>query len=213
MTVCTRCIVAVLLVAALALLGAGAALAASPIGVSSNGKTWTGSLSKPIFDANVLWVPGDVRTGTFYVRNQATDAGSLSLRADALDPDGLVRRNDIRLDVRRDGGAWSALPADGQQHRLATAQLGASKSTRIEVRAVFDSASPNRSQKESVTVRFSVGLTESRAGVSGPDGSSSGGLLPNTGGVSFWVLLFGLGLAVSGGLTVFLVGRDRSEDV
>jgi hypothetical protein len=204
MTVCTRCIVAVLLVAALALLGAGAALAASPIGVSSNGKTWTGSLSKPIFDANVLWVPGDVRTGTFYVRNQATDAGSLSLRADALDPDGLVRR---------DGGAWSALPADGQQHRLATAQLGASKSTRIEVRAVFDSASPNRSQKESVTVRFSVGLTESRAGVSGPDGSSSGGLLPNTGGVSFWVLLFGLGLAVSGGLTVFLVGRDRSEDV
>jgi hypothetical protein len=203
------------LVCSVVLIGSPAR-ADSLIGVSPDGRTWSASLPSPLFDAAERWVPGDVRSASFYVRNQAGDTGLLSLEAVTLDGDSLLQRDDIELEVRRDNGAWTRLPADGRSHRFPHAVLAPKVRTRIEVRADFLPSSPNRSQSSSLALHFTIGLVESTNQVADPNGSLGhhhGGVLPNTGGVAFWVLALAVVLLLCGG--TFLIAlrlTARRED-
>jgi hypothetical protein len=207
---------AVALLAALLLGLPAASYAGSRIGLSTDGRTWSATLARPLFDPAVLWVPGDVRTSTFYVRNQAGDAGRLSIAAFTPDPDSLLRRDDIEIEVRRDGGSWIPLPADGRDFRFARGVLVPAATTRIDVRVAFAPSSPNRSQTSTLALRFRVLLVEIGAQVADPGGNGHhGGLLPNTGGVSFWVLAFGvaaLAFGCSSLITLRLTARREDRD-
>ena len=200
------------LVLVLLLLGqAGPARADSELGVSADGSTWSFVLSGPLFDPAERWVPGDVRSSTFYVRNQASEAGTLAIEATAVDPDHLVAHDDITLDVRRDGGPWEPLPADGRPHGLVRPDLAAAAGARIEVRAGFTPASTNRSQASRLRLDLRVVLTEAAA-VAGPSEPEPGGLLPDTGGVELAVLVTGGGLVLIGYAIVLGTTRIRRTE-
>lgn len=198
-----------LLLALLALLLVPApADAAGQVVVSADGQTWTPSLTTPLFDPAVRWVPGDARTATFHVGNRAADAGTLALVVTADDAHALIARDDITLAVRRGSGPWVDVRTDGQPHRLAGGDLAAGADTRLAIRATFAPASRNLSQLRSLPLSFDVVLSESTTTVSPPTdpghGGSGGhgGLLPDTGGVELWVLLAGLLLLALGAIVV-----------
>ena len=88
---------------ALALCAAGPLLVAAPatahgdaLQVSADGRHWHSALSEPLFDPRVRWVPGDVRSTRFWVRNRAEEAGALRVqviragRVTLIDADALV---------------------------------------------------------------------------------------------------------------------------
>jgi LPXTG-motif cell wall-anchored protein len=214
MSTATRRLVITVLAATLTIAGpAATAYADQPVGVSRDGVAWTPALSAPLFDPGVLWVPGDVQSATFYVRNQATDAGKVWMSVEARDDDQLLAHEDIKISVRRDGGAWADLRADAASHPVRHSLLRSGSVTQIDVRAVLERASPNRSQQSALALRFTVGLTEAVGSVSGPhDGNGPGGLLPDTGGVTFWVLALGVLLLLSGFGTVLVGARRRDDD-
>ena len=192
------------------LLGAGAspAAAADQIGLSRDGRSWSSTLGTPVFDPAVRWVPGDVRQARFYVRNQAAQSGLLSLQIDVRDPDSLLAGDDVRLQVRRDSGAWTPVRADGRSVLVGGAQLAPATSTRVEVRATFVAGSPNPSQRTELELGFSVALVEQNSDVEPP-----GGFLPQTGGIALvWVRVgFGL-LALGAGILIALRRTHRRKD-
>jgi len=53
---------------------AAPARAADELGSSTDGRTWVSSLATPLFAPSFRWVPSDVETASFYVRNQAPRA-------------------------------------------------------------------------------------------------------------------------------------------
>lgn len=206
-----RCVLA--LVAPVLLLGlvVTPARAEDRLGVSADGSTWTTVLAGPLFDPSERWVPGDVRSSTFYVRNQAAEGGTLAIEATAVDLDALVAHDDITLELRRDGGAWEPLPADGRPHGLARPGLPASADARIDVRASFTPTSPNRSQTSQLQLDLRVLLTEATE-VAGPSDDEPGGLLPDTGGVELAVLVAGVGFILIGYAIVLGATRNRRTE-
>lgn len=188
------------------------ALAQSRIQVSADARTWSADLSAPVFDPSVRWIPGDVRSGTFYVRNQAAGDGTLAVAARVLDRDALVRNGDVALQIRRDNGSWTSLPADDRGHQLTRPGLAPGQTARIDIKVVFAPASPNRSQASRLHLDFRVLLVEA-TDVAGPlDGGGAGGLLPDTGGVTLAVLLAGACCTVAGGVIVASVTRTRRTE-
>ncbi|MFL6156054.1 MAG: hypothetical protein ACJ72D_08190, partial [Marmoricola sp.] len=172
--------------------------------------SWSASLPAPLFDPAERWVPGDIRTATFWVRNQASDAGTLTLQATVHDLDGLIARDDVSLMIRRDGGAWVPLPPDVVSRPFGDRTLPAAASTRIDLRAELVAPSPNRSQVSTVLFDLAVGLSETSS-VSGPSGGATDhpGLLPDTGGVPLGILLAGAVLLALG-LLILIPLRRRA---
>ncbi|HET6153921.1 MAG TPA: hypothetical protein VFE15_13285 [Marmoricola sp.] len=210
----TRRFASVLLLAVLTVSAglAAPASAAPQIGLSADGQTWSATLPAPLFDAADLWVPGDMRTASFYVRNQAADSGTLSVTAVVGDPDKLLDHRDVALQVRRDSGPWVSLPAGTTARPFGDQALAAAAQARIDIRAELLPSSPNRSQTTALHLDFRVGLTERAHQAAAPTGHG-GGLLPETGGVPFRVLAIGLALVAAGVLTqFFLLISERRED-
>ncbi len=61
------------------LIGAGPSRPAQSVGYSSDGEQWSKSLSDPLFDRDIRWVPGDRRSSEFHVFNDTEDDGRLVL--------------------------------------------------------------------------------------------------------------------------------------
>lgn len=200
--------------AVVALQGAGAAEAGGKVVVSPDGRTWAGALTAPLFDPAERWVPGDARTARFYVGNRSGEVGTLALVARADDAEGLLARDDVRIDARAGHGAWTHVVADGAPHWLGRA-LAAGADTTIEVRALFTPTSPNTSQLRTLPLAFDVVLSAAHTDVSAPH-PSQGSVLPDTGGVERWALVAGAVLAVLGatvvGITTLALGRDKDDD-
>ncbi|MGO4256984.1 hypothetical protein [Marmoricola sp. RAF53] len=180
---------------------AGTANATGRILVSTDGVTWSTALDQPLFTPGERWVPGDVRSASFFVANHSADAGTLTLAAHARDLGGLLARGDVALEVRRGSSGWNTVAADGAPHRLGTAVLAAGAEDRITVRATFRAASANISQSRQLLFDFQVLLSQViPVAAPGEDGGGGGGpgLLPDTGGFERWVLLAGIALVVAG---------------
>lgn len=177
--------------------------------VSWDGEDWSSSLDRSLFDPETRWVPGDTRTTQFYVRNNASDRGDLTVTVESLDPDHLLRSDDIRLEARLGTRKWIALERTGEAFRLATVGLLAAGEERIRVRASFDPAATNSSQHSQLRLTFRVTLSEARAaGEDGPD-SHNGAPLPNAGGLlPAWPLA---GAAIAVGIGLALIRRGREE--
>lgn len=187
---------------------AGPAAAADdpgPVAVSTDALHWSDGLIEPLFDPDVRWVPGDLRTAAFFVRNGGPTPATIQLQVRALD-DALLRTGDIRFAARADGGTWVALGQDRVTSLLRVAPLPADDHSTIEIRAEFDPASSNQSQQASADLWFDVRLSQAAVeGDAGPAGGSSG--LPDTGAPAVAPLvLVGAGLL---GVGVGLVRRRR----
>lgn len=191
---------------AVALAGpAAAADDAGPVAVSGDAVHWSDGLTEPLFDPDVRWVPGDLRTASFYVRNGGTTAATIQLRVRAVD-DALLRTGDIRFAARADGGTWAALGQDDAASLLRVAPLPVADHSTIEIRAEFDPRSGNQSQRATADLWFDVRLSQALVeGDADPEGGI--GWLPDTGApVLAPLALTGAGLL---GLGVGLARRRR----
>ncbi|MFT4188474.1 MAG: hypothetical protein QM621_07805 [Aeromicrobium sp.] len=204
---------------ALLLLVSSPARAAEEIGVSRDGVTWSQTLPTPLFDPSVRWVPGDVRTSTFYVRNDGSSAAYLTVAARGADDDRLLADDDIALRARVAGGDWTPLENGASGIALTEQSIARGEVAEIDVEAAFAWESANQSQTKQLALRFDVRLTAAEASDGGgvdpdegdPDDSGLvAGLLPRTGaGVTLWSALTGLVLLLVGSRLT----RRRAEEV
>lgn len=202
---------------------AAPASAADEIGLSLDGERWADRLTQPLFDQDTLWVPGDSRTVSFYVRNQAGSDASLTASVRSSDQDGLMKNDHIALRARA-GGRWFALRNGKPSQQLTEAVITPGTPVKIEVEAAFDPNSSNRSQTESVRLMFEVRLTdaagsdvpqdgENPVAGDGSDEESEGlaGFLPDTGSGIPVILMLMAGIATAVGATVVVAGRRERE--
>lgn len=174
----------------------------SELGLSRDGVHWFDSLSKPIFDEDFRWVPGDSQTTTFYVRNQASSSAELRLQVQGSGDPELLSADDIHLEARAAGGPWIELQNGIDSKRLHESVVGAGTSVPVEVRATFDAASTNQSQMRAVELRLVVTLSQSL--------NDDGGALPDTGSAELrWTAAIG---AILVGVGFALMSRRRRVD-
>ncbi|MDP3967964.1 MAG: hypothetical protein Q8Q02_06755 [Nocardioides sp.] len=194
------------LVAFVLLVPGSSAAAADEIGLSPDGVQWGDQLA-PLFDGTVRWVPGDVRTASFHVRNQAADAVRLAIAVETIGAARLLDGHAVSLSARSGAGRWVHLHQVGQRFSINDAAIPAGEQTRVQVRAAFAPSSTNRSQRDSVALRFRVVPSEATADDSrGPEGAPdkdgddpTAGLLPDTGAPAFgWLLLLAATLLGAG---------------
>lgn len=209
-----------------ALLGAGTApaSAAGELGLSPDGVTWSAALPAPIFDPSFRWVPGDVETGVFYVRNQSSDPGVLDLTMMASQVTDLIDTGDLTVEARVGAGDFVGVDTAGPHLLVEGAPVPSGGVRRIAVRVSFDPASTNASQEKVLDLRFRVRLSQDSSvapptqpegpdgggGVEGPGGADGDGDLPATGsGVHPWMFLVS-GLSIA--LGVLLARRSSRND-
>lgn len=200
-------VVGVLAVAVVLLpLPAAHAASGGQLGLSIDGRTWTRNLTRPLFDPTIRWVPGDVRTASFWARNQSSDPGRLSIRVTGGPATSLARTGNIRVRV---DGRTVALSGSGTVVTDRLLQPG--RRQRVPVSVAFLGSSTNPSQARQLGVRFLVRLTQAgiggrhgSAGGTSPGGTSlgepsrGGDLLPNTGGPPLWPAAVAAGSLLAG---------------
>ncbi|RLV55584.1 hypothetical protein D9V41_10900 [Aeromicrobium phragmitis] len=157
-----------------------------------------------VFDAKRRWVPGEERSVEFTVRNDGEEnATSVWVALEGgNDPDALLADEHVRLDVRVDDGAWQPLQPDGTPAVVRDTVVTPGTTTAVTLRATFDAAAGNVTQRSSLDLPLVVGMSGDQDGpVPAP------GQLPATGSV--------LGpVVVVGGLLLLLIGhavRPRKE--
>lgn len=194
MTVGWRLLAAVLVL----LLTAAPAHAAGELGLSRDGVTWTPQLTDPLFDSSVRWVPGDVRSESFFVRNQSSAGGRLSIDILGTSIHTLLDTGDVDIDAQGAGGAWVVVSSPGTYRLLSEGSVPAGSVREVAVTVHFDPASTNVSQLKSLELAFRVNLVQDVAadGSDGPDGADGdddgSGILPDTGAPSAWWAIVGV---------------------
>lgn len=187
---------------------AAPAAAADELGLSRDGTTWSSSIDTPLFGTSIRWVPGDSRTAVFYVRNQGGTPGDLTVDVTSSGPGNLMESEDLRITAKGGGGNWVSVNEPGTRRLLSTPDIADSATVPITVSVAFDADSVNTTQLRSTSLRLNVNLSESASEPIENDGLL-GGLLPDTGAPSTWIvgaaaLLLGMGAAL-------LRRRDREE--
>ena len=203
-----RRVAAVAAGALLAAAHAGPARASGDVLVSNTDSGFAETLTEPLFDPSLRWVPGDVRSSTFYVRNNTTDPAGLSLSVIDEDAGELLESGALHVRVSSRGTRWSPDPRRPSRTMMSEVLLAPGSSAPVKVRVAFDPAASNRTQLLSSGLRIRVRLAQTghidlgpgTAPGDGPGGSDAapatgpgGGLLPGTGlpaGLA-WLLLLG----------------------
>lgn len=226
MTTRRRALVSLLL-GVLTTLGLGTpAHAAGELGVSPDGVTWGATLPAPLFDPSFRWVPGDVETASFYVRNQDAETGVLQVVMVNTAVRSLLETGDLEIAARVGDGEYTGVTAVGPQTLVQDEQIPPAGVRRIDVRVSFDPASSNASESKQLDLRFNVTLSQDISvlppnggdgdgdgdgdgGVAGPDDN---GILPGTGSTISRGLLLLAVILCAGGLGLVGFGRrDRAS--
>lgn len=174
------------------------AQAAEEIGLSRDGVTWVDELSVPLFEPERRWVPGDDETRSFWIRNQGPSGAEMTVETLSISGDPVLA-DDIALSARVDGGPWRSLGLRRRSQILTVEPLRVGRSARVDVRATFDSASVNQTQRRTLPLTLQITLAEALADEGEGSGADAGGFLPGTGAALGWqVLLLALALALTG---------------
>lgn len=194
--------------------------AADELMLSWDRETWSADLSGPVFDPSSRWVPGDDRTRGFWVRNTTSDPARLSVMVAVDDRDNLLADGDLALDLRVGRSDWSPLTPVPGGFRV-DSRLAAEAESRVQVRARFDTAAPNRSQRDRLALDFRIRLTDAGntpddggpdddpPDEGGPDDPDDGGL-PDTGAPAVGWLVLVAGAAIGTGMAL-MRRKDRKE--
>lgn len=229
--------------AALLLSTPSSAVADERIGLSSDGENWSAQLSEPLFDPDVRWVPGDVRTESFFVRNESPESAELSIDLLGSAVDDLVETGDLTVMASGGGSDWIASDDPGTHRLVSSVGVSSADGTRVDVTVAFDADAVNASQTLGFELDLRVNLQEVAPGTSADgdadsagdgdadaagdgdaDGAAAGdgggagggqqpeagGLLPDTGGFGFWILVGGLSLLVMG-IAITSTGRQEED--
>ncbi|WP_183092321.1 hypothetical protein [Nocardioides stalactiti] len=187
---------------------AGPARAADdPIALSADGVTWGHALSSPLFTRDHVWVPGDVQTRSFYVRNDGPTGARLTVALQAGDSDRLLSDRDLALSARAATGPWTRVRNGGDVAPLVRDALEQGESVRVDLRASFRWRSTNESMVDQVPLQVVVVLRQ--------DGhltdDETDVTLPGVGSTVPWWLLTVAVCCLLGGVTIVLISRHREE--
>lgn len=175
-----------------------------PLQVSADGAAWADALPAPLFDPEVLWVPGDARTASFFVANRGPSPAAVGIGIRVAD-DTLVGPGDVVVQARAGTGPWHRVGPVAADDLNAVA-IGVRSSTRLDVRARFLGSAGNTSQSSGVTLSFAVDLHEAVAETPGRDD------LPGTGAAELrWPLLVGAVLTGAGLVLVRRRGQEHGD--
>ncbi|KAA1399236.1 hypothetical protein [Aeromicrobium ginsengisoli] len=185
----------------------GPASAADEIGLSRDGVTFTSSLSGSLFDSAFIWVPGDVESETFYVRNQGGDTARLTVDIIGEQISDLIESGDLHV-TATSGSHSTTVSAPGDHRLLSIPGVKADQIVPVTVTVAFDEASTNETQLLSSDLTFRINLKQTSA-VLGEDDEDDDGLLPDTGALTpLW--LAGLA-AICIGSGAALISRRRTH--
>lgn len=174
------------------------AQAADEIGLSRDGVTWVDELSVPLFEPERRWVPGDDETRSFWIRNKGPSGAEMTVEAWSSSGD-TVLAADVALSARVDGGPWQSLALQRRSTNLTVEPLGVGRGARVDLRATFDPASVNQTQRLVLPLTLRITLAEAFADRGRGPGTDHGGLLPGTGATLGWMaLLLALALVLVG---------------
>lgn len=170
------------LLAALLLAAPGTAYADpddGPVGLSADGQDYAGALEGPLFAASLRWVPGDRRSTSWWVRNEATDPALLAVEV----PEDAVLPSWLTVEARTGSAGstsstWTPV-ATGRSLEAGILDTGATR--RVDLRVGMRPGAGNRTMTEAADLRLRVRLTEDDRGV-GPGGEGPGGEDPDGSG-------------------------------
>ena len=197
--------------------GAAPAYADGEIGLSMDGTHWSQSLNEPLFDPEVVWVPGDSRIATFLVRNEGPTGSTVILDFRGTGANELLNDGDIKIAALAGIGGWVDLDNGYASNLLSTSAVPVGAQTSVIVRATFDPASTQGTQLREQGLSFRVtleGVTASGGGQGSgtptPGAQEIAGFLPGTGAPKvMWIAGIG-SIFVGVGLSV--VARRRREE-
>lgn len=126
--------------------------------LSHDGSSWSDGLTGGLFDPAVLWVPGDVRTATFFVRNRTEDTGTVTVDLHGSAVDSLMRTGDLAVAARAGASRWCSVSTPGD-HRIATSHVPAGAQEKVSVRVSFDPRATNASRVKQLRLAFDVRLS------------------------------------------------------
>ncbi len=214
-----------LAMAVLALCGWSApALAAGELGLGTDGVHFASTLPAPLFDPAFRWVPGDSETATFYVRNQAKNAGALDITMLAPAVHDLIDSGDLTVSAKFENKPFVSVTTAGAHTLVDSVTVPPKGIRKITIRVDFKPTSPNATQDKVLDLRFKVTLSQRGADVSGPQtgggnghgngGVSAPGSLPSTGNdVSPLTIILGALLCAAGaGLALFGQRREARKE-
>jgi hypothetical protein len=197
-----------LVMACMLLTGSGAAFADDGIGLSSDGRTWHSTLSSPLFEPEFRWVPGDVETRSFHVRNQGPTGARLTVRVVTRDPDRLVRDDGFDIAARVGGSGWLSLTNGELAEALARELVERGDRVRVDVRVTLGPGATNRSQADTLPFNLRVTLADSHPAPGG-QGAGTPSVLPGTGTPVHTGLVW-IGSALVGTGLALMAGRRRT---
>jgi len=152
--------VVVAMVAVLSLLGAPSTAAPKSwpkLLLSRDGQTWTATLEDPLFPASSVWVPGDVDTQTFYIRNKTGGPARLGVVIRLNDRSRLVKSRQLQMSAKVGDAPWVALVKSRQQVVKVVMAAGAIEP--VLVRVQMPASAKNRSMNKREPFHFTVRLT------------------------------------------------------
>ncbi|MBC7630672.1 hypothetical protein [Aeromicrobium sp.] len=204
---------------AVVLVAAPPASAAGELGLSRNGVTFAPALSGPLFDEGIRWVPGDIRSATFYVRNQGEAPARLTVDVLGAQMSELLDSGDLR--VTASGGGESQTVSDASAHRLLTLpDLEDREIVPITVAVELVKDSTNETQLLSSDLTFRINLRQTAAVLGAElDGNRNGksngdelsGLLPDTGAPAPWWAAALAAISVGSGAALLLSRRTHPK--
>lgn len=200
------------------------ARAVEGISFSRDGSSWSSQLADPLFHESLRWVPGDIRTERFWVRNDSPLSARMDVDLIATSVDALIDTGDLLIEVRIGGDEWHPTSVD-DTHRLASLSTAAGEAHSVDVRVTFLAEANNQSQTLPLALELRVTLTEDDSNAGTPSDSSgvgSGGaagtefnpvtILGDTGvPVGIAVILGGALLSAAGAWLVARRRRSREE--
>lgn len=199
----------ILLVLAFMTVSASPARAADGFGVSSDGIDWGRAVTKPLFAEQMLWVPGDEATGTFYVRNRDDGPAELTVDVISTDTGALMDTGDLHISAVG-GGEWATVSEPGTHRLLTSPNLEAGSVTPVRVNVSFAAESGNISQLRSTELSFRVTLSASPS--EGQADVQPGGWLPDTGvnNVFWFVILAAVLIGTGSALVAWRESREEA---
>lgn len=171
---------ALLAAAAVVGLTAAPAAAAQEIGLSRDGVTFAEQLPGPIFEPSTLWVPGDERSATFFVRNQGVSAADLTILVTEGDDGGLISSGDADLSAVAPGSVEQTPASEAADGVVLERRLAKGESVPVTLTLSYDEAADNETQDlmDGIGVNVRLAGDETAGGgvvdVGGDDGGSDG---------------------------------------
>lgn len=185
------------------------ARATDGFGVSSDGINWGRTVTEPLVPSQMLWVPGDEISGTFYIRNRHDEPASLTVEVISADTGSLMDTGDLHISAIGTENEWNTISRPGTHEIVSSPKLAPGVVTPVQVNVSFAAASGNISQLRSAKLHFRVTLADTAPTDS--DNDRPGGWLPETGiQNSIWYALLAA-ILISIGLPL-LIWRKKMEE-